>query len=498
MSQTFSKYKRLNELGLVPSNEFQDNPFITNITVDSRIVKKGYLFAAMPGSKYHGISFVKAAIDNEAAAILTDHEGFTIAKKILGNINIPIVIAKDPRMKLSKIMARFYGAQPSTMIAVTGTNGKTSVANFTRQIWELLGKKAVNIGTAGVEGAVSIKLSHTTPEPTLLHKILYDLENSGVSHASMEASSHGLEQRRLDGVYLTAAAFTNFTHDHLDYHKNFDAYFASKLGLFKRVLSPEGSVVINMDDARGHEIHEISKLRGQDIITVGQHNCDLTLKKCNFDATGQQILFSWHDEIKSIRLDLIGYFQAMNILQAAALVIACGEQPNNVFDTLSELKTVSGRMQLAAKRANGASIFVDYAHTPDAVETALKAMRPHVMGRLLIIVGAGGDRDVSKRELIGRAAEKYADVVFVTDDNPRSEDPELIRKAIMHGCPNATEIGDRATAILTGVDALNPGDALLIAGKGHETGQIIGDDILAFNDVEQASISVSTLDELLP
>jgi len=256
-------------------------------------------------------------------------------------------------------------------------------------------------------------------------------------------------------------------------------------------------VVINMDDPKGEHIYEISKSRGQDIITVGSNNCDLTLKKCNFDSTGQQILFSWKGEIRSIRLDLIGYFQAMNVLQAAALVIACGEQPNIVFETLSELRTVPGRMQLAAKRLNGASVFVDYAHTPDAVKTALKAMRPHVMGRLLIIVGAGGDRDKVKRELIGKAAKKYADVVIVTDDNPRSEDPSLIRKSILLGCSGAQEIGDRATAILTGVDALNPGDALLIAGKGHETGQIIGDDIFAFNDVEQASISVSTLDELL-
>jgi len=278
----------------------------------------------------------------------------------------------------------------------------------------------------------------------------------------MEASSHGLDQKRLDGVYLTAAAFTNFTHDHLDYHETFDAYFNSKLGLFERVLSPEGSVIINMDDPKGLYIYEVAKLRGQDIITVGKNNCDLTLKSCNFDATGQQILFSWRDEIKSVRLDLIGYFQAMNILQAAALVIACGEQPNDVFDTLSELRTVSGRMQLAAKRSNGASVFVDYAHTPDAVETVLKAMRPHVMGRY-----------------------------------PRSEDPGSIRKSILLGCPDAIEIGDRATAILTGVDALKPGDALLIAGKGHETGQIIGNDIFDFNDLEQASICVATLDELL-
>ena len=497
MPKVSPKFKKLSELGLRPSNEVYTDPIITEICVDSREIKDGNLFAAMPGSKFHGIKFVNAAIENRAVAILTDQEGFDFAKKLLKNIEIPIVVAEDPRILLSKTVARYFEVQPSTMTAVTGTNGKTSVANFTRQIWECLGKKAVNIGTAGVEGAVSMSLSHTTPEPTILHKILHEVGSDGVTHASMEASSHGLEQRRLDGVYLTAAAFTNFTHDHLDYHETFEAYFNSKLGLFERVLSPEGSVVINMDDPKGTHIYKISKLRGQDIITVGRNNCDLTLKKCKFDSTGQQVLFSWKGEMRSIRLDLIGYFQAMNVLQAAALVIACGEQPNIVFETLSELRTVSGRTQLAAKRLNGASVFVDYAHTPDAVKTALKAMRPHVMGRLLIIIGAGGDRDKVKRELIGKAAKKYADVVFVTDDNPRSEDPSLIRKSILLGCPDALEIGDRATAILTGVDALNPGDALLIAGKGHETGQIIGDDILAFNDVEQASISVSTLDELL-
>jgi len=497
MPKFLPKFKKLSEFGLVPSNEIYTDPLITNICVDSRLIESGNLFVAMPGSKYHGIKFLEAALENNAAAVLTDEDGFNFAKKIFTKIDIPIIVSNDPRMILSKTVARFFGVQPSTMIAVTGTNGKTSVANFTRQIWECLGKKAVNIGTAGVEGAVSINLSHTTPEPTLLHKILYEIEANGVTHASMEASSHGLDQKRLDGVYLTAAAFTNFTHDHLDYHETFDAYFNSKLGLFERVLSPEGSVIINMDDPKGLYIYEVAKLRGQDIITVGKNNCDLTLKRCNFDATGQQILFSWRDEIKSVRLDLIGYFQAMNILQAAALVIACGEQPNDVFDTLSELRTVSGRMQLAAKRSNGASVFVDYAHTPDAVETVLKAMRPHVMGRLLIIVGAGGDRDKSKRELIGEAAQKYADIVFVTDDNPRSEDPGSIRKSILLGCPDAIEIGDRATAILTGVDALKPGDALLIAGKGHETGQIIGNDIFDFNDLEQASICVATLDELL-
>ena len=488
--------KRLSELGLVASDGILSDPVITNICVDSRKLKKGNLFAAIPGALHHGSNFIESEILMNAAAILTDLEGLRIAKQKLLNLNIPIVVSKDPRLTLSKATARFYSGQPATMVAITGTNGKTSVANFTRQIWENLGKKAVNIGTSGVEGAYSSSLSHTTPEPIILHKLLYELNNNKITHGAMEASSHGLDQRRLDGVYLTAAAFTNFTHDHLDYHKSFETYFSSKTGLFNRVLSPEGSVIINMDDPKAVDILNIAKARGQDIITVGADNCDLTLRKCNLDVTGQQILFSWRGQMKSIRLDLIGHFQAINVLQAAALVIACGHQPDEVFDTLGELKTVLGRMQLAAKRANGASIFVDYAHTPDAIKTALSAMRPHVMGRIIVIIGAGGDRDISKRELMGQAAAENADVVFVTDDNPRNENPSLIREAVMRGCPNATEIDDRAKAILMGVDALQAGDALLIAGKGHEMGQIIGDDIFDFNDVEQASISVATLDEI--
>jgi UDP-N-acetylmuramoyl-L-alanyl-D-glutamate--2,6-diaminopimelate ligase len=496
MTQELPSGKTLSQLGLVANAGVNDDPYVFNICVDSRHVKKGDLFAAMPGALQHGAEFIQFALRMGAGAILTDEDGLAIAKRDVAELAVPIVVSDDPRMALAQAAARFYGMQPATMTAVTGTNGKTSVANFTRQIWEALGKQAVNFGTAGVEGAFSSPLSHTTPEPVTLHKLLAELKEAGITHAAMEASSHGLDQRRLDGVYLTAAAFTNFTQDHLDYHETFEEYFAAKAGLFSRVLPPEGSAVINMDDAKGSDILNIAMSRGQDIITVGAKACNLTLQGCNYDATGQQVLFSWHGDVKSVRLDLIGGFQAMNVLQAAALVIACGEQSDAVFDTLAELKTVSGRMQLAAKRANGASVFVDYAHTPDAVETALRAMRPHVMGRLIVIVGAGGDRDVGKRPLMGAAAAKFADVVFVTDDNPRSEDPALIRRAVMQGCPLATEIGDRATAILTGVDALQPGDALLIAGKGHETGQIIGDDILAFNDVEQASISVAALDDL--
>lgn len=496
MSEQPALGKKLSALGLVATHGVAGDPKITSICVDSRKAKSGGLFAAMPGALQHGGEFIQYAVRMDVSAILTDQQGFDIARRDVADLKLPIVVVDDSRLALAKAAARFYETQPATMTAVTGTNGKTSVANFTRQIWESLGKNAVNFGTAGVEGAYSAALSHTTPEPITLHKLLRELQENGVTHAAMEASSHGLDQRRLDGVYLTAAAFTNFTQDHLDYHETFEEYFAAKAGLFARVLPPEGSAVINMDDPKGADILAIAQARGQDVITVGAKDCDLTLQGCNFDATGQQVLFSWRGEVRSVRLDLIGGFQAMNVLQAAALAIACGAQADDVFDTLAELETVSGRMQLAAKRTNGASVFVDYAHTPDAVETALRAMRPHVMGRLIVIVGAGGDRDATKRPLMGQAAAEFADVVFVTDDNPRSEDPSVIRRAVMQGCPEATEIGDRATAILAGVDALQPGDALLIAGKGHETGQIIGDDVLAFNDVEQASISVATLDDL--
>ena len=310
----------------------------------------------------------------------------------------------------------------------------------------------------------------------------------------MEASSHGLDQRRLDGVHLKAAGFTNFTQDHLDYHHSFEAYFDAKAGLFARVLPEDGHAVINIDDAKGIEMVAIARARGCNVITVGRDGGDLHLTAQRFDATGQDLRFVWRGKAYQKRLNLIGGFQADNVLLAAALVIACGADPADVFDTVPHLTTVRGRMQLAATRDSGAAVFVDYAHTPDAVATALAAMRPHVMGRLVAIIGAGGDRDRAKRPLMGAAAEANADVVFVTDDNPRSEDPASIRAAVMEGCPHATEVGDRAEAILRGIDVLEPGDALLIAGKGHETGQTIGDDVLPFDDVEQASMAVAALD----
>ncbi|MEP4482028.1 MAG: UDP-N-acetylmuramoyl-L-alanyl-D-glutamate--2,6-diaminopimelate ligase, partial [Alphaproteobacteria bacterium] len=452
------------------------------------------LFAAMPGSKVHGAEFIQYALRMGAVAVLTDAEGATLAADALAQAEVALVVTDAPREALSRAAALWYGAQPQTMIAVTGTNGKTSVSTFVRQIWIEMGLAAVNLGTTGVEGAWTAPLAHTTPEPITLHRTLAHASANGITHAAMEASSHGLDQRRLDGVTLKAAGFTNFTQDHLDYHETFDAYFDAKAGLFSRVLPEDGTAVINIDDPKGVDMVAIARARGCEVITVGRDGGDLHLIGQRFDATGQDLRFSYRGKTYQKRLNLIGGFQADNVLLAAGLVIACGADPAHVFDTLPHLTTVRGRMQLAATRDNGGAVFVDYAHTPDAIATALQAMRPHVMGRLVAIVGAGGDRDRAKRPLMGQAAAAHADLVFVTDDNPRSEDPATIRAAVMEGAPEATEVGDRAEAILRGIDAIGTGDALLIAGKGHETGQTIGDDVLPFDDVEQASVAVAALD----
>ena len=468
------------------------SPDITGIAVDSRAVRDGFLFAAMPGSRMHGAEFIEYAVRMGAVAVLTDRQGAEIAGAHLDGV--AVVLTDDPRAVLSRTCALWFGGQPDTMVAVTGTNGKTSVSTFVRQIWIEMDLPAVNLGTTGVEGAWSAPLEHTTPEPITLHRTLAEARAAGITHAAMEASSHGLDQRRLDGVTLKAAGFTNFTQDHLDYHHTFEAYFDAKAGLFARVLPEDGIAVINMDDPRGVDMAAIARARGQQVLSVGRDGGDLRLSAQRFDSTGQDVRFEYGGRAYTARLPLIGGFQADNVMLACGLVIACGADPARVFETLPHLGTVRGRMQLAATRENGATVFVDYAHTPDAVATALSAMRPHVMGKLVAVIGAGGDRDAGKRPLMGQAAAQNADVIYVTDDNPRSEDPALIRAAVMDGCPDAYNIADRAEAILRAVDALGPGDALLIAGKGHETGQIVGDDILPFDDVEQASVAVAALE----
>ncbi|WP_439560328.1 UDP-N-acetylmuramoyl-L-alanyl-D-glutamate--2,6-diaminopimelate ligase [Roseinatronobacter sp.] len=483
----------LSALGLSPTRG--GNVSVTGLALDSRQVRKGALFAALPGSRVHGGEFITYALRMGAGAILTDRAGAEIAQDALAASDAALVLAEDPRAAFASACALWFEAQPEHMVAVTGTNGKTSVASFARQIWSFLGHDAVNLGTTGVEGAYSAPLAHTTPDPITLHRLLAEMARAGVTHAAMEASSHGLDQRRLDGVRLRAAAFTNLSQDHLDYHATMDAYFAAKAQLFDRLLPDDGVAVINMDDPRGADILAIAEARGQGCLTIGRNrDADLCILGQRFDTAGQTLRYSYAGKTYQEYLPLIGGFQAENVLAAVGLVLACGADPDDTALRLSLLEGVRGRMQLAGARANGAPVFVDYAHTPAALEVALKALRPHVMGRLVVVFGAGGDRDKGKRPMMGKAATDHADIVYVTDDNPRTEDAAQIRVEILQGCRDAHEVADRAEAILRAVDTLGPGDALLVAGKGHETGQIVGDTVYPFDDVEQASVAIAALE----
>jgi UDP-N-acetylmuramoyl-L-alanyl-D-glutamate--2,6-diaminopimelate ligase len=491
-----TKVRQLSDLGLTARGG--ENPQVTGISVDSRAVTRGNLFAALPGSTVHGAHYVKTALERGATAILTDAEGAALARAEITGAGAALVVAQDPRQALAYAAALWFALQPEVIVAVTGTNGKTSVASFARQIWMALDHAAINIGTTGVEGSWHAPSPHTTPEPITLHRLLSDAVGAGITHAAMEASSHGLDQRRLDGVRLAAAGFTNFTQDHLDYHHTFEAYFDAKAGLFSRLLPEDGVAVINIDDPRGADMAAIAESRGQDVLCVGRSaRADLRILGQRFDATGQDVRLEWLGQAHQVRLPLIGGFQADNVVLAAGLCIGAGDDPTRIIEVLPQVTGVRGRMQLAATRQNGAAVFVDYAHTPDALATALQALRPHVMGRIVVVFGAGGDRDTLKRPLMGQAAAAHADILFVTDDNPRSEDPASIRAAILTACPQAHDIGDRAEAILRGVDALGPGDALLIAGKGHESGQTIAGQTYPFDDVEQASVAVAALDGLI-
>ena len=367
--------KTLTELGLTAAGG--RDATITGLTVDSRAVKKGMLFAALPGVKVHGASFIGTALAQGTTAILTDSKGAALAADELAASDAAVIVAQDPRQTLAQTASLWFGPHPSTVVAVTGTNGKTSVSTFARQIWEELQIAGVNLGTTGVEGAWSHPLKHTTPEPITLHRVMAEATAEGITHVAMEASSHGLDQRRLDGVILAAAAFTNFTQDHLDYHETFEAYFQAKMGLFTRVLPDDAVAVINLDDPKGAELAALVRDKGQGLITVGHGaEADLRLLAHRYDATGQDLRLSYQGVTYQTRLSLIGGFQSENVILAAGLVIAAGARAGDVMATLPALTGVRGRMQLAATRKNGASVFVDYAHTPDAIATALGLGQP--------------------------------------------------------------------------------------------------------------------------
>jgi UDP-N-acetylmuramoyl-L-alanyl-D-glutamate--2,6-diaminopimelate ligase len=459
---------------------------IAGLTADSREVKPGFLFAALPGVQADGAQFVPAAIKAGAAAILC---GPDVAPKS----SVPFVVDRNPRRRLATLAATFYGAQPDTVAAVTGTNGKTSVATFVREIWAALGLRSASLGTVGVVGPSGVRLlEHTTPDPVRLHAELGQLVEDNVTHLALEASSHGLAQYRLDGVRVSACAFTNLTRDHLDYHANFDEYLYAKLRLFGEVMGPGSVAVINVDADYAQEFEAISWARGHKIIAVGRKGRDLCLAGIQPAPRGQVLQLVHDGEHYEIMLPLVGQFQASNALVAAGLVIGCGGDPEQTFRALENLKGAKGRLEEVAHLSNGATVFIDYAHTPDALETALHAMRPHVSGKLIVVFGCGGDRDKGKRPQMGKIASQSADIAFVTDDNPRSENAATIRQEVLSGAAGLREVGDRADAILEAVALLEEGDCLVVAGKGHETGQIVGDQVLPFSDHEAVAEAVGS------
>ena len=456
-----------------------------------------FLFAALPGLRADGADFIDEAVERGAVAILARCD-VDITERI-GDPQRARQIAKlhdhNPHKRFSVLAAQFYQAQPDVIAAVTGTNGKTSVASFTRQIWTEMGCRAASMGTLGGVWPDGLKrLRYTTPGPITIFSTLKKLVEDKVDHLVMETSSHGLDQFRVDGVRLKAAAFTNLTQDHLDYHASVEDYLYAKLRLFGEVLPPGGVAVLNADADLPIDVESLCWGRGQRILAVGarapEKGRHIKLSRCRPNAQGQHLEIFWDGTTFEVNLPLVGAFQASNALMAAGLVLACGGKPAEVFKALDTVEGVPGRLQFIGHTQARAPVFIDYAHTPDAIANVLHALRPHTDGRLHIVFGAGGDRDRAKRPLMGKVADELADVAIVTDDNPRTEKPSTIRAEILKSAPGAMEIGNRAKAIDRAIADLAPGDVLIIAGKGHETGQIIGDKVIPFSDEEEVRRSL--------
>jgi UDP-N-acetylmuramoyl-L-alanyl-D-glutamate--2,6-diaminopimelate ligase len=446
------------------------------------------LFAALPGTKADGMAFAESAVQRGAVAILAG------ADANAGSLSIPILRAKEPRQALALLAARFFGAQPETVAAVTGTNGKTSVTAFLRQIWAATGLEAASLGTVGiVTSKGETPLKHTTPDPVSLHRHLARLAAEGVTHLALEASSHGLDQYRLDGVRITAGAFTNVTRDHLDYHPTFEDYLNAKLRLFREMLAPGAPAVIDADSPGADAVTEAARAAKLDVLTVGHGGDGIALEGIERQGFKQRLFLTCDGHAYSVDLPLAGTFQVSNALVAAGLALGLGSGVDEVFAALSKLQGAKGRLEYIGETAEGAPIFVDYAHTPDALMKALQALRPYVSGQLHLVFGCGGDRDKGKRPEMGWVAASNADVVYITDDNPRSEEPATIRREILAGAPGAVEIGSRGEAIATAVAALKQGDVLLVAGKGHEAGQIIGKEVIPFSDHEAAAAALAAV-----
>ena len=454
---------------------------VTGISADSRKIVPGEIFVALAGTKGDGARFVGDAIARGAVVILA-------ARGVdLGPLSVPVVPVEDPRHALAVASARLYQPFPTTIAAVTGTSGKTSVAAFLRQIWAFAGQRAASIGTIGIVAPdYETYGSLTTPDPVDLARSFHRLQAESISHVAIEASSHGLDQSRLDGVPLSAGAFTNLSRDHLDYHPSVEAYFDAKMRLFERLLQPGQGAVVDVDTEYGRQAAARASARGLNVITVGQTGDHLKVLATRHEGYAQGVSLEAFGTRREIRLPLLGTFQVSNALVAAGLAIATGTPVDTAILAIETLKGAPGRLDLAGVTASGAPVFIDYSHKPDALEKAIAALRPYVTNRLAVIFGCGGDRDPGKRPVMGAISVAGADITIVTDDNPRSEDPAEIRRQILAAAPGALEIADRAEAIRTGVKLLQAGDILMIAGKGHETGQIVGDRVLPFSDMDEA------------
>ena len=471
--------------GILPVPASAGEIEIAGITSDSRRAGPGFLFAALRGGKADGADFAADAVARGAVAVIA------ASGAPIGDPGVPVLPTDDPRKALALAAAVFFWAQPQNMVAVTGTSGKTSVASFTRQIWARCGLAAASIGTTGVVAPGRNDYgSLTTPDPVALHHLLAELAGGGVTHAAMEASSHGLDQRRLDGVRLSAGGFTNLGRDHMDYHSTVEEYHSAKMRLFTELLPKGAPAVVFADDGWSQATVDAAQASGLDVLTVGRKGSFLQLKRVEHERFRQRAEIIAGGQIYEIDLPLAGDFQIANALVAAGLAISTGVSVDKALLALESLEGASGRLELVGTTHHGAPVYVDYAHKPDALENVLSAVRPFTTGRVVVVFGCGGDRDRGKRPIMGEIATRLADVTIVTDDNPRSEEPASIRSAIMAAAPGALEIGDRRSAIREGVAMLHAGDTLIVAGKGHEEGQTVGDVTLPFSDHEEVRVAL--------
>jgi UDP-N-acetylmuramoyl-L-alanyl-D-glutamate--2,6-diaminopimelate ligase len=448
---------------------------VTGFAIDHRKVARGSVFGAFKGAVFNGEDFIGQAVDRGAVAV--------VARPEAAVDRVPHLADPEPRQLFAELAGKFFAPYPETVVAVTGTNGKTSTVEMTRQIWRMLGQRSASIGTLGVTTSDDqVKTGLTTPDIVTFLSNMAGLKRMGTTHVAYEASSHGLDQHRAEGVPLAAAAFTNFSRDHLDYHQTMEAYFEAKMRLFEHLLPPDRPVVVWTDDPKSDEVIERARNAGHEVMTVGRKGETIRLVERSPTALGQTLMLEHGGKSYRLALPLIGAYQAANVLTAAGLVLATGGEWAATFSAMQRVAPVRGRLERAVISRAGVPVYIDYAHTPDALEAAIAALRPHVEGRLITVFGAGGDRDQGKRPEMGRVATALSDVVIVTDDNPRSEDPARIRADIMAGASGATEVGGRREAIAEAIRIAKAGDIVLVAGKGHETGQIIGDRVLPFDD----------------